>query len=304
MALTWYRLKKWTKMAFGRSNLHVKQREGQHYSFDSIQGYYNDFSLKLLKDKKNFKRETVPVYPNEDGVIEEFSIGVFQYGLGAYDLYLSTKEDKYYQKFLLCLKWAIDKQNEDGGYDTFNVDKYRKSKYSALAQSEAASLLFRGWVVLKNEKYLTAAKRAISFMLLPEEKGGCTKYEKDNVFIMEYPHAGCVLNGWIFSIFGLIDYTIVFPDDIKVKKALDDSIKTLENSLNLFKEKHWSYYDLSKRIASPFYQSLHIELLSVLEKYTHSKVFADFKASLIKEKKNPFLKTRAVNKKFWQKLRD
>ncbi|UVV60083.1 D-glucuronyl C5-epimerase family protein [Bacteroides thetaiotaomicron] len=53
-----------------------------------------------------------------------------------------------------------------------------------MAQGEGASLLIRAYVQFKEEKYLSAAKKAIDFMLLSNTEGGCTEYsgEKTSYF--------------------------------------------------------------------------------------------------------------------------
>ena len=75
-----------------------------------------------------------------------------------------------------------------------------------MAQGEGISLLLRAFIVTGNDNYLKAAEMAKDFMLLPIEKGGTARYEGDNVFLYEYTYEPLILNGWIFSIWGLYDY--------------------------------------------------------------------------------------------------
>ena len=101
MAISKYKIKKWFKMIKGNSILHVNQGIGKYYERKNIKGYYNDLTEKITKD--NLTREgELPKYPGEDGVNKIFPIGVFQYGLGAYDLYLATKEKKYLEPCSVC----------------------------------------------------------------------------------------------------------------------------------------------------------------------------------------------------------
>lgn len=104
---------------------------------------------------------------------------------------------KYKAKFRQCADWALAHQMETGAWDNFSY-YYSNNPYGAMAQGEGASLLIRAYVQFKEEKYLSAAKKAIDFMLLSNTEGGCTEYSGEkNVLLLEYPHLqGCF--EWIY----------------------------------------------------------------------------------------------------------
>lgn len=302
MAITWYRIKKWTKMLFGRSILHVKQDRGKCYDFKHLSGYYNDLTLKVLKDKKTFRSEQIPLYPNEKGELEEFSIGVFQYALGAYDLLLLKGEERFKKKFLQCVAWAKEKQNPNGSYDTFSLSKISKTPYSSMAQAEAASMFFRAYQLTKDEGCLERAQRCLDFMLTDELKGGCTRYTNGEVVLLERPLMAPVLNGWVFSIFGLMDACTLGLKQYKT--ALRETICSLLAHLDNYDAGKWSLYSEDGIIASPAYQRIHVALLSVLFDYNGDERLALLAKKWRRQAKNPFLRCWAMLRKFRQKAKE
>ena len=76
---------------------------------NEVAGYYNDLTEKVTKDDPDI---LVPKYYVDTGEKVYFSIGIFQYGLAAYDLYLKTSEAAYEKKFISCAEWALDNQQK------------------------------------------------------------------------------------------------------------------------------------------------------------------------------------------------
>lgn len=106
-------------MLLGKSILHVNQGVGKTYSKTEISGYYNDLTGKVLKDKKYFNTLEIPKVKIQSGEEIYFPIAVFQYGLGAYDLYLLEKKELYLRKFFITAEWAIENQNSNGAWKNF-----------------------------------------------------------------------------------------------------------------------------------------------------------------------------------------
>jgi hypothetical protein len=78
-----------------------------------------------------------------------------------------------------------------------------------MAQGEGVSLLVRAYVDTGKNSYLQYAKKAVDFMLTDIEEGGTTSYNGNECIFLEYPHRKAVLNGWIFSWWGLYDYVLI-----------------------------------------------------------------------------------------------
>lgn len=271
MGISIYKVKKWYKMMTGKSISHVNQGIGSCYSKNEILGYYNDLTEKVTKDDPEI---LVPQYYVDTGEKIYFSIGVFQYGLAAHDLYLSTQNEIYKNKLIACAKWAVENQQDDGGWNTFAYKK-NNAPYSSMAQGEGISMLLRAAIVTGNTEFINAAHKAKSFMLKSIKEGGTTEYKGEEVFFYEATNHPVILNGWIFSIWGLFDYC-KFVEDDEAKKVLSKSLETLKNALPNFDINYWSKYDADKHICSPFYHRLHIAQLNVMYDLFGDSVYKEY----------------------------
>lgn len=298
MAISLYKIKKWSDMLLGKSIHHVNQDEGKIYSKDQVRGYYNNLTEKVTRGGEY----DVPKSFVDTGEKIYFSIEIFQYGLGAYDLYLLSdkKDEALLRKAVACADWAIKDQQEDGAWVTFAYET-PDYPYSAMAQGEAISLLLRVYQETKDEKYLDAAKKAKSFMLLSFEEGGPTKYDGSDVYLYECPKDPLILNGWIFSLWGLMDFCKIV-DDTKAKDVLDRTLATLEKRLPDFNLSYWSMYEDGKRISSPFYHKLHVAQLNVMYDLTGKEVYKAYADKWHKYELNWFYRKLAFIKKACQKV--
>ncbi len=301
MGLSIKNIKKWIRMFKGTSLLHVNQNEGQCYSFEEIKGYYNNLTEKVSKDKEHYYDIDYYHYYQKDNSNKLFPVAIFQYGLGCYDLMLLGQDsDLMKAKFLKQVEWAVNNIEDSGLWNNFG-DVYPHAPYGAMAQGEGASLLIRAYVLTTDNKYLMLAKKAIDAMLIDVNDGGTTLYDDEDVILLEYTHKPAVFNGWIFAIFGLMDYVIISKDD-KYCAYLNKTIRSLERKLPQIYNGYWSKYDLGKTIASPFYHNLHIAQLKVLYEYTHSSIikkYYDLLLNVASKKKN---KRKAIFNKGIQKI--
>ena len=288
MAVNAFKIKKWVNMLRGKSVYHVKQDAGKIYSKDSLEGYYNNFTEKITLFGLN--DDSVPMTRIDTGEEIFFSISIFQYGLGAYDLYLLNRDSQMRDKFLSCAKWAVDNQENNGAWKTFFFED-PSCPYSAMAQGEAISLLLRAYRETNDNEYFISAKKAKDFMLKPIEVGGTTKYDKDCVYLYEYTYSALVLNGWIFAAWGLWDYYLA-TNDKETYDVYFRTVKTIKKSLKEFDNGFWSKYDIDKRIASPFYHDLHIAQLQVMYELTGENIFYEYSE-----------KWKKYNNSFWNPKR-
>jgi len=269
MSVSRYKVKKWADMLLGKSIHHVNQNEGKIYSVDSVKGYYNNLIEKVTM--LNISDDTIPKSFIDSGEKIYFSIEIFQYGLAAYDLYLLNDDEKMRLKAIACAEWAVSNQNENGSWPTFDFDN-PTHPYSSMAQGEGISLLTRAFVATNDNKYLESASRAEQFMLLPLEKGGTTKYQGEELYFYERTGDPLVLNGWIFSYWGLLDYWKI-TKDVQANCVLNKSLQTMIRVLPSFDIGYWSKYDTGKMISSPFYHRLHIAQLNVMYDLTKESIF-------------------------------
>ena len=297
MGVSIYKIKKWYKMLTGQSISHVSQGVGTCYSKEKMAGYYNDLTEKVTRDDPNI---LVPKYHVDTGEEIYFSIGIFQYGLAACDLYLKDGGQNYLEKLLACADWAVENQQEDGGWATF-AHECAAQPYSSMAQGEGISMLIRAHMVTKEEKYLTAAVKAKDFMLKPLSEGGTTDYQEADVYLYEYTFRPLVLNGWIFSLWGLYDYCKYTADE-QSKAVLAATLETLKKKLPDFDIGYWSKYEDGKRICSPFYHSLHIAQLSVMHDLFGDEIYKEYAQKWDAYRRSFWNPKWAFVKKAWQKV--
>ena len=261
-------------MFTGNSIDHVNQSKGKCFSSNQIRGYYNDLTQKVLKNPRILMSTDLPLLRISNQYVE-FPVAIFQYGLGAYDLYLLSSEDKYLNKFWQTVEWSVEHLDTQGRWNNFFFYS-PEHPYGAMAQGEGASLLIRAYTLSGEKKYLDLAKKAIDFMLTPIEEGGTTKYDASNCLLMEYTFKGMVLNGAIFAWWGLYDYVVATNDTNLYRKALDSTLNSLVHTLPQFKCTYWSMYSLDRLIASPFYHNLHIAQMEAMFELTNLEIFKDY----------------------------
>lgn len=293
-------IKKWLNMFSGESIFHVEQSIGKCYSKNKIKGYYNDLTNKV-SEQTILDNNGIPINTTIAGIKAYFPITIFQYGLGLYDLYLIEKKDDYREKFMNIVNWAVSNQLENGMWDCMGkLNNQVHKTQSSMCQGEGASLLLRAYTLTNDNKYYSCATKAIDFMLKSINEGGTTLYIDNDIIFQEYvsEYNLSVLNGWIFSIFGLYDYTLVNKDK-KYSEILKKTLETLKKYLIKYDRKYWTNYDTKKTIASPFYHNLHINQLSVLYKLFdieefnyYSKKWEKYQNSKIKKIFSMFIKLK------------
>lgn len=301
MALSENNIKRWYNMLTGKSVWHVNQNIGTCFSKTEIKGYYNNMTAKVTMMPQLLNSDALPILNLGKGKTVESAVAIFQYGLGAYDLFLKTKDEKYHKKFLQAVKWAVNKQEPSGAWDNFSYF-YPNHPYGAMAQGEGTSLLIRAYIDTGDEQHLKRAKAAIDFMLLSVDEGGTTLYSSEDTIFLEYPHRKAVFNGWIFAWWGLYDYVVITKDKEKYSNVLDNSLQSIVKMLPSFSNSYWSIYDLENRMASPFYHNLHVAQMQAMYQLTGNETFAIYAKKWSKQQHNIVCKTMAFVKKAMQKL--
>ena len=138
-------------------------------------------------------------------------------------------------------------------------------------------------------------------MLTPVAQGGTAEYKDGCLTLLEYTDKGLILNGWIFSIWGLYEYTLAVPDK-KYQLLLTNTVDALEKMLPMFDYRYWSNYDLDHHITSPFYHSLHIAQLKVMYQLFDKKIFDFYAEKWNSYRSKRWNQYRAIFKKGFQKI--
>ncbi len=251
----------------------------------SLGGYYIDYTGKCEYDGPMVNGIPLVVFEGDKGAPKIYPITVAQMALGYYEKWLKTEDEDLRERFLHLADWFTDKQEirekDMGVWEVhFSLPKLYRLKppwISAMGQGQAISVLLRAHQISGDGDYLSAAARAIKAFDRNIEDGGVTTTEKDGyVFYEEYPSVpySHVLNGFMFSLWGLYDYHL-YSGDAHAMDLFDRGIDTLLRYLPRYDLGYWSRYDLYPirvtLIASWFYHQLHIDQLKVMYLLTGRK---------------------------------
>ena len=297
------RFYRYYKMFTSKSSFHVNQGIGKNFSIDEIKGYYNDLTGKV-SEKTELDINGIPINTTHNLKKIYFYISIAQYAIGNYDMFLSTKNETYLLNFIKVSEWLLEHQDEKGGFDISNVlFSDVGNKYSSMAQSEISSVFIRAYKETKNKAFLDAAEKSINLMITPIEQGGTMRVEGDKVFFEEAVRSKpyVILNGWIFSIYGLFDIIKVIENN-KYKEILNLTLNTLKDELKSYDIHYWTYYAKDGTVASPAYHGLHVAQLESLYILTGEEIFKTYAEKWNSYRCNSKYVKKAVLKKSIQKL--
>lgn len=206
------------------------------------------------------------------------------------NLSLKTVDHAYFAK--AAADWLLANQNTLGGWDIKVKRKLsggslvlNEGWHSAMAQGHALSLLTRVYHQTGKKDYLEAAKKAIKlFDIESFEKGVKATFFDKYVWYEEYPTVPSifVLNGFIYSLFGLYDLSTSCDDQQcqYSQKLFDEGIRSLEAILPMYDSGSGSFYDLrhlkldiAPNVARWDYHSTHINQLLYLYTIVRKDIF-------------------------------
>ncbi len=271
--------------------------------------YYFKFSEKELLDGthqaliKTFDESGIPLNSAYIDVKEPklhyYPISIGQYGLAVFHSYLDTKSEEKKTHFLNIADWFYDNAILDDKLGVYWLTDVPKPEYkvenpwmSAFSQSRALSVLLRAWQISKNEKYLDLCKKTLIPFTYDIEDGGVSANLKTGFpFYEEYvaSQPTMVLDGHIFSLFGLYDFVRAVPDYLdseshnQAKALFNSGIKSLIQFIPEYDMGFWLRFNLCRM---PHYPKIdpctigYIRLvnlqLKILYKLTGNKFILDF----------------------------
>jgi heparosan-N-sulfate-glucuronate 5-epimerase len=288
---------------------------GQNFAKQSGKGYYIDLSAKAGYTGP-FDEQGIPLlnYYGNRG-IQHNPAATAQYALGLLEKYWATGDENYRQRFFCQVDWLVDnlKIRRDGvgvwEYQ-FGLAEYNGLNppwISALAQGQGISVLVRASLLTRNRIYLDKATAAFKPFLLPISAGGLQAMKVGHLFFEEAPSTppSCILDGFLFSIFGVYDYYLATGDQ-QAALLYDQAIETVEACLPLYDMGFWSRADLfrdyPKMIASPFYHNLHVLQLRALAQLTKRQSFSSMADRWDRCQRNPINKLLAITYKILFKI--
>lgn len=303
-----YKNRKTSSLAFWW--LQVKEGKGNYkLSQNQLDDYYVDFSEKV-KYNYLFDKEGVPLldYKGDIG-IQYNPCAIAQYGLGLCSMWYETKEIKYLEKILVQAEWLIDNtvqgKNGIGRLEySFQGEAYNQimnvGYISAISQGQAISFLLRAMIILKRWDYMLTVEKLFKSFQYSIFDGGVVNYDEEGMmYLEEYPtiQISCVLDGFIYAMFGVYDYYLISGND-HAEKIFNDCCNTLKKRLPEFDLGFWSRADLySKRVkmpASKFYHNVHIQQLKALYAITSEKIYKEYAVKWEKYQNNRWFSALAL----------
>lgn len=245
---------------------------------------------------KKFDKDGIPINKTYIDVKDKdyvyFPISIGQMGLAVFHTYLKTGFTYDRGRFLKYVNWFYNHAESDPHLGVRWLTHVSLPQYknpgpwqSAFSQSRGISILLRGYQLTQNTKYCEMAEKALIPFTIPVSEGGVTQHTKWGPFYEEYTAEipTLVLNGMIFSLFGVYDFTRVFPENKLSLKIFNDGIQTIINILPEYDLGYWSRYNLCQADWYPqvdpatiTYQILHITQLKLLFKLCKKKIFMEY----------------------------
>src|SRR4030067_1739403 len=238
--------------------------------------------IVLMPYKVTESGKFTSVKNHEDAdIFQQMPMLIGQYALGRYaQIYYGNSTPEVRQDFFRHADWFVEKQNpQTGTYPVnFNWADIKAPWISAMYQGRAMSVLARGYYLSGDEKYIDVAKLAFKPFRLDISEGGVVDYLEGFPIYEEYPGSADfrhVLNGFIFSLFGLWDFYQV-TGDAEVLEKFNAGVDTLVQKLYLWEFDNGSYYQLgnSKSFSSK-YHPIHVRQLAYLYDITGNEFFWD-----------------------------
>ncbi|MDY0315506.1 MAG: D-glucuronyl C5-epimerase family protein [Bacteroidales bacterium] len=221
-----------------------------------------------------------------------------QYALMQYDFYIKGIEaEKAKAIFLNCVNW-LENKTESLKNSLVIKEKYNpqynipEGWVSGMAQGQLLSVFLRAYQLLNDEKYLNLSHKVYNSFFLEYEEGGFRRIDKNGyLWFEEYPTKtpSYVLNGFIFSIFGVLDYYRLTGNQ-EAKNIWDACVETLEANLHKYDVWYWSVYDqLKEQLVSYYYQkNVHIPLMKIMYLLTEKEIFNHYALKWQKNLNNKF----------------
>lgn len=258
---------------------------------DDLGIYYIDMRPARIHYTENiyngkFDEMGVPMCSFGNNEYTYFPINIAQYGFMLHADWLENKDEHTLELLKANLNQLQELKTEDDEECVWWHHHF-ESKYniqapwaSAMAQGECISFYLRMYQILGEEHLLKTALKAYRFLERDYEDKGVKRIDKDgNLWYEEYPSnpPSYVLNGFIYTIFGLYDlYRVTKQKDIW--ENIEKCIKTLKENLHRFDAGYWSCYDLYKKELVRYYyqKNVHVPQLQALYLLANESIFETY----------------------------
>ncbi len=235
-----------------------------------------NYYIKFIENQVNSRGGNRPFQLDRDGIpkihsyidVQEgkgyyyYPITIGQYGLSVFHSYLKTGSIEKKVQFLRIGDWFYNNFTENNDTGIFWLTHVPKPEYkisrpwkSAFAQSRGLSILLRAWQMTGRKEYFDVCKKALIPFTVDIRDGGVSANLRNGFpFYEEYvaDEPTMVLDGHLFSLFGLYDFIRAVPESIDAeshllsKKLFNAGIKSLTHWLPEFDMKYWLRFNLCR----------------------------------------------------------
>jgi hypothetical protein len=244
---------------------------GPDFDDRTVRGYYVDFRAKT----------TSPTARDLDALP---AIQLIQLALGWWERHVAGEHAALGRFLDLC---AVVEARAAAGAGELRwpmnvpVPKYRLAPgwSSALAQSQAASVLVRAHLATGDDRYAALARQAVEPFLAPSGSELVARTPAGPV-LEEAPGSppSHILNGWISGLWGLWDVQLALADGA-ARERFDESLAALRAMLPAYDTGWWTLYSLyphaMRDLAKPIYHRFHVTQLEVYHRLTGYAEFAE-----------------------------
>jgi len=269
---------------------------------------FEENPAKLNTLLSTFDKNGIPLNSTYIDVIEPklhyYPITIGQYGLAVFHSWLNDKNNEKSAHFLKIANWFYENRTEDKKLGTYWLTNVPKPEYniekpwkSAFSQSRGLSILLRAWQLTGDNKFLEVCKKALIPFTFDIEGGGVTANLKNgHPFYEEYvaTEPTMVLDGHIFSLFGIYDFIRAVPSTIDknshklASTIFNNGIESLIYWLPQFDMDYWLRFNFCQMEHYPAidpctigYLRLITNQLEVLYNITKKKELQEFKNKLV-----------------------
>jgi len=264
-----------------RSKSYYHSEAPANYDETDQLAYYLDHSARA-DFKGEFDNRGIPIY-SYGGKKYNLPVHSILYALGNSEKYRRTKSESNKLCLIRIAEWLSETQDERGGWKTGDTKpKFGLNEpfYSAMIQGMAISTLVRAALLSGQNSLIDNATKALGLFQIDVQDSGVCREIDGYLFYEEYPSMKKyhVLNGFIYSIWGLLD--LIRYNDNKIARELwEEGLKTLDKWLPEFDMGYWSLYHIGDGMKNPAtipYHKLHIEQLKVMHAITGQKIFKEY----------------------------
>ena len=251
--------------------------------------------------KDHYKISSKTLYPEHDqGETYFHPVLIANCILGNYNLYMEHHDKIYLDVFWNNIHWlaanGVSYNNAlvfpfPYGLNEFNPEP---DWVSGMYQGQILSCFARAYHLSGNEKYLDLCQKTWnSFDLRLGEKYGFRYEDHYGLWFEEAPKlpANHILNGYIFAIWGILDYFKISGNQ-ELEKTWNQCIQTTLNAIKDYDLGYWSLYDLSGTITSYYYQAVHVRQMQTLFDQTGDETFAKYSKKWLRQMQSRSCRTR------------